>query len=246
VYIDKTGSDITPFQHFFVDGKGEFFRHALSYSFAFAFNTLQLALKISPNHKLDLWDQAVQYKLEKINNSRKLFVDGVKLYTEKKNSKEVWNYGISITKSQKQGQRLWILPDALIKTSSQTIAIEFDHGPNLGKWANQLIKAARSLASNHISGVLYCFCLEKDLHPLGYLLDSSDDFTEEFQQLLQASLSKKDLGIITIQPCEWQNLAYDKKEAVDFFESAYALNKKMSQKSRIVAEQILIELRKNL
>ena len=198
---------------------------------------ISLPKKIAHEHKLDLWDQAVQFKLAKINQSEKLFIDGVRLYLEKDDSKEVYKYGISITQLQKQGQRLWILPDVIIKTSNQVIiAVEIDHGKNFGKGANQLIKAVRSLASNQIKGVLYCFCLEKDLNPSGYLLDSNDDFTEDFLSLLNASLSEKDLGVITIQPREWQTLVYDKKEVFDFFERAYTSKNKVNQKSRKTAE----------
>lgn len=243
--IDKSGSNTAPFKHLFVDGKGELFRFALCNSFSFASNLVQFARETSPNHKLDLWDQAVQYKLAKTARLERLFIDGVSLHLEKESNHEVWQYGISVTESQRRGQRLWILPDGLIKTSEQVIALEFDHGDNLGKWASQLIKAVRSCASSHIAGVLYCFCLEKNLHPSGYLLDPNDDFTGEFQSLLNANLSGKSLGIITIPPSEWQSPP-NKGEFVDFFESAYVFNKKMSLRSQKVAQQILTELRKEL
>lgn len=141
---------------------------------------------------------------------------------------------------------MWTLPDGIIKTPNQAFALELDHGRNVGKWANQLVKAARSSASRQISGVLYCFCLEKDLHPSGNLLDPKDDFTREFQSLLEASLSGKRLGTITISPCEWQSLTNDKREAIDFFKNAYVVNDKTGPKAREAAQLILAELRNGL
>ncbi len=202
MHIDKTGSDITPFKSLFPDGKGELFRLALSNSFSFASYMVQTAQETFPDHKLGLWDQAVQYKLANTSPLEKLFVPGVTLHLEKDDSREAWQYGISITERQKKGQRLWVLPDGIIKTPNQVIALELDHGRNIGKWASQLVKAGRSCASGHIDGVLYCFCLEKDLHPSGALLGPEDNFTREFRSLLVASLSGKSLGTITISPCE--------------------------------------------
>jgi hypothetical protein len=240
--IDKSGSNIIPFEHLFLDGNGKLFRIALCKSFSFASNVIQIAKKISPEHKLELWDQAVGYKLTKIAISEKFFIDGVSIRLEKETDNVVWQYGISVTKSHTPKQRLWTLPDGLIQTPNQVITIEFDHGNNIGKWANQLIKAVRSFASSQISGVLYCFCMEKDLNVSGDLLDQGDDFTVEFKSLLNANTSGKKLGIITIPPIEWRKLPPKKNEIVDFFQDTYILNKKISKKSREVAQQLLTDL----
>lgn len=89
MYIDKTGSDITAFRSLFLDGKGQSFRLALSNSFSFASKVVQMAQETVPDHKLGLWDQAVQYKLAKTIGQEKPLVDGVALYLEKEDSQMV-------------------------------------------------------------------------------------------------------------------------------------------------------------
>ena len=244
--IDKSGSNITHFKHLFLDGNGKLFRIALCNSFSFASNVIQFAQKTLPEHKLELWDQAVGYKLIKIASSEKFFVDGAAIHLEKESTNVVWQYGISITKSQRPEQRLWTLPDGVIKTSNQVITLEFDHGNTIGKWANQLIKAVRSFASSQVDGVLYCFCLERDLNESGDLLDPNDDYTIEFQSLLNANISGKKLGIITIPPKEWQKPLSNTNEIADFFKDTYILRNKKNKKSRDVAQQFLTDLQKGV
>jgi hypothetical protein len=88
--------------------------------------------------------------------------------------------------------------------------------------------------------VLYCFCMEKDLHSTGDLLDSKDSFTGEFLSLVGANLAGKSLGMITISPREWSGHS-DDEEFAEFLESAY-LKRKMSIPSQEVAQQILNKL----
>ena len=84
MYINKTGSDIMPFKHLFLDGKGELFQRAFSDSFSFASDTVKLIQEKAPDHKFNLWDQAVQYKLAKINKLKQLFVNGARALPSKK------------------------------------------------------------------------------------------------------------------------------------------------------------------
>ena len=239
--IDRTGSNLTPFMSLFADGKGDNFKIALSRSFSFASYIAILAKNTMPAHKLDLWDQAVQYQLAKIGQSEKLFVDGTILLLEKYDSKEVWQHGLSITNPPRLGQRLWVLSDAIIKTPTQAIAIELDHGSQLGRWAQQLLKAVRILASDRVDGVLYCFYWEKDLSPSESLLGTNFDFSEEFLSLINALLFNKKLGLITLG-LNNTSFSFERAVAVKFFEETYVTNPKMSLKSRQVAQKILENL----
>lgn len=237
--INKTGTDIKIFEHIFRDGNGEAFRSALSESYSFASQIIQTAKKVKPYHGLELWDQAVQYKLEKINQSENLFIDGTDFLLEKQDSVKVWQYGYSITKSRRKGQRFWTLPDGIIKIQQEVIALEFDHGKNIGRWANQLIKAVRLLASKYIDGVLYCFCMEKDLNSSGHLITEQYPFTGEFLSLLQANIFEKKLGIITLFPIDWcDKFSIEQVEVFDFFRNTYIV-KKTGSKSRKTAQEIL-------
>jgi hypothetical protein len=239
--MDKTGSNLTPFMNLFADGKGDNFKIALSRSFSFASYVVNLAKNTMPAHKLDLWDQAVQYELAKIGQSEKLFVDGTKLFLEKYDNKEVWQHGLSITNPPRPGERLWVLPDAIIKTPDQVISIELDHGAQLGRWAQQLLKAVRILASDRVDGVLYCFYWEKGLSPSESLLGKNFDFSEEFHSLINALLFNKKLGLITLG-LDNTGFSFERTDAVDFFEETYVTNPKMSLKSRQVAQNILESL----
>lgn len=242
--INRTGTNLQPVEHIFCDGSGEKFRTALSASFLFASTIAQIANEKRPNHGLELWDQAIQYWLAKANQEVNLFSDDASFILEKQNNIEVWQYGVSITISSAK-QRLWTLPDGIIKTPREIIALEFDHGENIGRWANQLTKAVRSLASKQINGVLYCFCMEKDLSPSGHLFTEQNNFSDEFLLLLQASIFEKKLGMITLFPKEWCiESTNEREEIIDFFESTY-IEKNVGTKSKSVAREILVQLKRD-
>lgn len=241
--INKSGTDVSAFEGLFRDGTGEAFRSALTASFAFASVIIHCAKKVRPAHGLELWDQAVQYELARINQSGDLFVDGTSLYLEKTDSQRVWQYGFSITGTRRRGQRLWTLPDGIIETPVARIAVEFDHGDTVGTWANQLIKAVRSCASGQITGVLYCFYMEKDPHSSGQLLGEYETFSDEFGRLLDAHTFGKRLGMVTEFPSKEVGRRIGDREVFDFFESTYVANKKAGTKSRETAQEILSSLR---
>jgi len=191
---------------------------------------------------LELWDQAVQYKLAKSIQQEYPFIDNTTCTLEKQNSVYVWKYGFSITSASRTGQRLWTLPDGILKTSNEVISLELDHGDTTGRWANQLIKATRSLASKYIDGVLYCFCMEKNINDSGYLFAEDEHLTDEFLSLLQVNRFDKKLGIFTLLPREWRGKSsFARKEIIDFFESTY-IKKKAGPKSKLDAQEILNRL----
>ena len=240
--LSKTGTNIQAFEQIFRDGKGSIFRFALSESFSFASQVIRIANEARPKHGLELWDQAVQYKLAKLNQQQYPFIDNTTCILEKQDSTQVWQYGFTITTLSGKNQRLWTLPEGIIKTPREVIALEFDHGITIGRWANQLVKAVRSLASKQIDGALYCFCMEKNLNESGCLFTEQEPFSEEFLALLRANMFEKKLGIITLFPTEWrgENL-YERNDFIDFFESMY-IDKKAGLKSRLGAQEILSQL----
>ncbi|MCR4439603.1 MAG: hypothetical protein QHJ34_13765 [bacterium] len=246
MHIRRSGTDVNALAHLFADGKGEAFRFALGESFSFASELIRTTRRVKPNHALELWDQAVQYKLRLISRARDLFADGTSLHLEKQDSSIVWQFGFSITECRRRGKRLWTLPDGIIITPSQVIALEFDHGDSVGRWASQLLKAVRSLASDRINRLLYCFCMDKDLHSSGNLVDQQDAFTKEFLTLLDASLLGKSLGMITVFAMEWQSVnLIEIEEVSDFYKSVYITNEKASPKSRKIAHEVLHQLHKS-
>jgi hypothetical protein len=180
---------------------------------------------------LEIWDQAVSFQLGNLAESSSLFIEGTKLYLEKDHSEIVWKCGYNVLESHPKDKRLWVLPDGIIKIKDETIIIvEFDHGDTIGEWANQLLKALRILASGKVQGVLYCFCLEKDIQN-----PENEKLTKEFQSLIVSLCGNKKLGIITLRPSQ----SFDKKEAKGFFEKVYLKNQNISPQSREEAEKLV-------
>ncbi|MSP14945.1 MAG: hypothetical protein EXR62_18550 [Chloroflexi bacterium] len=215
--LDESGSNLSALKFLFSDGTGAKFRNAIGQAFQFA-NEVVYVLRIEePSHKLELWDQAVQRKLSRIvSKAEPCFVPGTRLFLEKtETGRDVWQYGIHVFESYNRGgQRFWNLPDGVIRTPTAIIAIEFDHGPTIGNWARQLVKAIRSAASPKIEGVLFCFCVDapKSTRPLFV----GEKFTTAFQTLVEAGCNKP-VGIITVDQLELSNFSKPTKEEILIF-----------------------------
>ena len=240
--LEDNGSNIHPFVHLFLDKSGVAFQDAIVRSFSFASETVHTVKKLPVGHPLELWDQATSYKLDGIIKSKSLLADGVEILLEKLNSEEVWHYGFSVLKTDRDRKtRQWVLPDGLIKTTHKPIAIEFDHGLEVGKWANQLLKAIRGLASDKIDGIIYCFCFDSESSVRRL---SDGELTDEFQKLVDLHKFNKPIGIVTVFPNQLQSDQINSKEIIDFLDMAYLQNPKKSKESHMKAEQIIKALGK--
>ena len=240
--LDDKCSNIGSFVNLFSDGVGVTFREAIAYSFSFASGAVRTIQALSIRHQLELWDQAVSYKLGRILISDPILANGVDIHLEKQDSKIVWHYGFSILKTDRERKtRQWVLPDGLIRRANAAVAIEFDHGITVGKWANQLLKAIRVLASDKICGVIYCFCFERgsSINKL-----SIEEMTNEFRALVDCNGFKKPIGFITILPFELRADLPAKSEVIDFLEIAYLSNSNKAIESKRKAENIVKVLRR--
>ena len=169
--------------------------------------------------------------------SEPLLADGVEIHLEKQESKKFGDNAFCILKTDSDHKtRQWVLPDGLIKSNNQIISIEFDHGITVGKWANQLLKAIRALASDNISGVIYCFCFDKgsSINKL-----SVEEMTDEFQALVSCNTFDKPVGVLTVFHHELQADPPSKSGVIDFLETTYIKNSGKAIGSKRKAEQIV-------
>jgi len=239
--LEDNASNIRSFGYLFSDRTGRAFREAVTRSFSYASEVVRTIQELQISHKLELWDQAVSFKLGTINKSDALLADRVDMPLEKLDSKDVWKYGYSVLRRDgARKTRQWVLPDGLFITDKEIIAIEFDHGKTVGEWANKLWKAARGLASTKIDGLFFCYCFENGSH-----IDklSGEEMTNEFLTLVDLARSNKPIGFITVFPHELKTSRENIDEIVDFFQSAYS-GRTMSAASKEITIQIQEALRK--
>ncbi len=242
--LDDNGSNIRAFKHLFPDGTGERFRDAIIHSFSFASGVVRTVQELAVKHQLELWDQAVSYRLGEILSLGYQFAEGVEIHLEKQESERIWRHGFSIVKTDSnQRTRQWVLPDGLIQRNGETIALEFDHGEAIGKWADRLLKAIRALAAEKINGVIYCYCFDGGA-PISKL--SSEDLTDEFIRLVDHCSFGKPIGVLTIFRDELQVDLPDLDSVLNFLDAVYIHNRNKSKESRKTAEEIAKALKQKL
>ena len=94
-----------------------------------------------------------------------------------------------------------------------------------------------------VDGVLYCFCMEKDLNSSGELMSKDEHFTEEFLSLLRANLFGKKLGMMTLFPLEWHNkVQVTTDDVIEFYKRVYIIGN-AGKKSRETAREIVEKLK---
>jgi hypothetical protein len=187
LHLDESGSNTLALSKFFSDPTGTELRQVVAEAFF-------LAQREATNNrtKQEVWDRVAQTELFRLATQNTLMSPGAELLLEKGHGgKIVWNYGIRVF--AEQTGRKWTLPDGLIRTADEIIAVELDHGRSLGNWARQLLKATRLAASPRIDGVLFCYCTPTDQRKWF----TTGDFTDEFKAIIETGIDKP-VGIITI------------------------------------------------
>lgn len=231
--LDETGSDLTTFQNLFADGDPQPFAAAIERAFAFAVAVQKVVLDVESRPGIELWDQAVQYALAKTSPSDfGLHRDGQLVLEKSGNAHEVWRYGFGVTKAGHG--RPWVLPDGLLRSGSKRIAVEFDHGSNVGRWATQLLKAVRSTHATRVDAVLYCFLYERvgGGNPFKEI-----EFSDEFKSLLSAT-AVKPVGVLTVHKATVPQ-AEPSSKAIALLEDVYCAGGGMSQKSIVQAQRLV-------
>lgn len=200
LFLDRTGSDVSPLSFIFSDRTGSRFRLALIRAFSFAEEVDRICRQVEPKHYLEIWDRAAQVRLaHNIDSPTPSLVVGTHLHLEKERKLSPISIPIFDFQSTQIKKKLTFLPDGLIETRELTIVVEIDRGATFSRWCAQLSKAIRATASDSIDGVLYCFYIRTQQSKGDKSWFSGQSFCKEFQSLFQKP-QPKPIGIFTIQP----------------------------------------------
>jgi hypothetical protein len=217
---DTTGSDLLPLSSFIDNNIEELLRRIVADVFAFAQEAEKVARGINRDHKREVWDVAAQHRLDKLlrkegsKHNFDLFLE--KPCRDEKPPEKMINRGKYLPHIYRSRQSPIANPDGILEIKGKYIAVELDHGKDLGMWLRQLLKGARSTLSQNIHGLLYLFCTSKD-QTKWFMVDN---LTPEFGEALSWASTKKPIGILTIGSRELDKATKPlQQEVVSFLKS---------------------------